>query len=198
MISAFHLEVSILPLKPFIPSRFWQPLGESYIVLVGKDITYDVFEEAIRSQYEKDLGGTRLKILEEHLGPLPYWSYPKSNTRIPLNVTILYLADINKSFLVAALRTEKDDFPLVVGMYHAYIDPHGWQLPELPVTRENDSFLVRKALESAVEEGGLTLKSAKIYGTSEEITDKKYHATTFFQFRSFPTTFFVISVQCKF
>jgi hypothetical protein len=56
-----------------------------------------------------------LTLLEESFGPQPCWRYPDDNSKIPRTVNTLYLVDRNRPFVLALLRTEYDDRPLLIG-----------------------------------------------------------------------------------
>jgi hypothetical protein len=91
-------------------------------VPIIEGITYKDVEAVLSSHLTHVLNEINLKLLEEQLGPKPCWRYANGNAKIPPAVGSIYVVDSNKKFLLASLRTEQDDFPLVVGRWFLGIE----------------------------------------------------------------------------
>jgi hypothetical protein len=80
---------------------------------VPEGSTYNLVNKILSNSFEWK--GSSLTILTQHYGPWPSWRFPKGDERIPSRPTTLLVVDSSKPFLIALLRTEANDQPLIIG-----------------------------------------------------------------------------------
>jgi hypothetical protein len=80
---------------------------------VPEGSSFDTVNEILKSSAEwKD---RNLTLLVQSYGPWPCWRFPRSGESIPRKPTTLFVVDNSKSFMIALLRTEVEDQPLIIG-----------------------------------------------------------------------------------
>jgi hypothetical protein len=78
-----------------------------------------------------------LTLLVQSYGPWPCWRFPSSGEGIPSKPTTLFLVDNSKSFMIALLRTETEDQPLIIGdiiittLGRRFDEPQSYRKPSL-------------------------------------------------------------------
>ncbi|PVG00628.1 hypothetical protein CPB86DRAFT_181391 [Serendipita vermifera] len=148
-------------------------------LLVYTSSKYSEIEQQLNESLNQSAGS--LKILEQHFGPRPYWKYPDNNSTISRTTRTLYLVDSKKSVVVAVLRTENEDYPLVI---------------DLGALQQKSSNVL-DVLQKAVNDSGLRLESASIYATNENLKDQRYDDLSFGEISAFPTIFFIICIHSE-
>ncbi|PVF95222.1 hypothetical protein CPB86DRAFT_602502 [Serendipita vermifera] len=123
--------------------------------------------------------GYNLCTLVQTLGPWPSWKLPNNDTRISPDTNAVYVVDPKKSFTIALLRTNVEDRPLAI------------ETPEY-ITGEEVKMI--DLLQKAMHQESLSLESAKIYGSFDDLADQIYNPT---DFPKFCTTIFAISAKSK-
>ncbi|PVG00316.1 hypothetical protein CPB86DRAFT_220247 [Serendipita vermifera] len=147
------------------------------------DLTQNIAYSDISNQIARQLGRPDgdITLLAPTFGLRPCWKFPEENERIPHNITKLYLVDRTRPFVIALLRTDIEDQPLLV---------------EAPSDTNHIPMTALSMLESVMKDRNLELKSAKMYEDSEKLKDQLYDYPTYLNLPSFPTVFYASSAQC--
>lgn len=141
--------------------------------------SYSVLNEQITAQ----MGRNNLSVLESFFGPWPWWEFPDEDATIPLSINTLYLVDRNKPFVLALLRTEAEDRPLLI---------------DIPVGEESMSRRTLGVLHEAMQRQGLTLERVEMHGTFNSIDEDQIFDYADLQCHlTFPTTFYILSEHSK-
>ncbi|CAG8691323.1 11420_t:CDS:10, partial [Acaulospora colombiana] len=96
--------------------------------------------------------------------------FPKSGERISASETTLFVVDRAKAFMIALLRTEEKDQPLIL------------DLPE--ATFSTDVHILRN-IRTTMGSRNLAIQSAQIYGSFETIQDRTYDYSTLADMETF-------------
>ncbi|PVG04069.1 hypothetical protein CPB86DRAFT_200254 [Serendipita vermifera] len=145
-------------------------------------ISYDTSYYQINEQLNAQLGGAdrKLTVLKENYGSLPFWVFPGKYEIVPLFVKILYLVDRSKPLLIALLRTETGDQPLLI---------------EPPISSLLNRPTILETLKSSAEAKGIMLKSGKLLQDFKDLTNETFEEIkkiTFGVYYTFPTVFYAL------
>jgi hypothetical protein len=131
-------------------------------------------------------------------GPWPAWKFPNSDARIPQDIRILYVVDLDKSFIIMVLRTNAEDLPVVIGrgaiIYTGRLSESYLETPEY-IIRPGTTIL--DLLERAIPQEQLSSVSAKIYGTFDDLMDQVFDISALQTLPNYPTIIFALPAQCK-
>ncbi|PVF96356.1 hypothetical protein CPB86DRAFT_875027 [Serendipita vermifera] len=177
-----HLQVELSNyLESTLSLRFYLINGDnldkvpSYID-VPKNSTYDAANTILRNSIGGE--GHSPTLLVQSYGPWPCWRFPKPDEKISFETSTLLAVDNNKPFIIALLRTEVEDKPLMIDWGdHA----------------SSTSLDVLKTSRQILHDKGLTLRSAQLYGSFETIKDQVYDFSVFANMESFPTTLYLLA-----
>lgn len=161
-LSAFNLDSNLIGLMP-------STLSLNY------DSTYSEANQQINDRFNN--GNHDITFLMETFGPWPHWGFPVGNEKIPQATKTLYLVDRNKPFLIALVRTEDCDRPLVV------------DLPD--ETGPTMTRTILSLLESSTSAQGLNMVSARMYKGSGDLRDQEFSYSALQNLPKFPTTFYI-------
>ncbi|PVG04391.1 hypothetical protein CPB86DRAFT_215014 [Serendipita vermifera] len=156
------------------------PLNVDSAVPSTLQITNTNSYSVLNDQINEQLGRTNLSVLQSFFGPWPWWKFPDDDATIPLSINTLYLVDRNKPFVLALLRTEIEDRPLLI---------------DNPESITNRTLNV---LHEAMEYKSLKLERVEMHGSFNQIEEGQIFDYTDLQCHlTFPTTFYILSEHSK-
>jgi hypothetical protein len=131
-------------------------------------------------------------------GPWPAWKFPNRDTRISQDIRMLYVVDLDKSFIIMVLRTNVEDLPVVIGrgtiIYTRRLSENYLETPEY-IIRPGTTIL--DLLERAIPQEQLSSVSAKIYGTFDDLMDQVFDISSLKTVPNYPTIVFALPDRCK-
>jgi hypothetical protein len=140
-----------------------------------------------------------LVLLAETFGPWPCWRLPQVDAIIPPLINTVYIVDLRKPFVIALLRTEMEDLPLLIGKPNRCEASLNLSYSCIQKEPSRDSKSVNmRILQLSTQSKGLTLTSAKVYGSLEDINDQSFTYADLQNHPSFPTVFYLLSGHCTF
>lgn len=143
------------------------------------DISYSTLNEQINKQLGRTDNG--VIALEQSFGPWPSWKFPEKHAKVPHPQSVIHLVDCSNPFVIALLRTETEDRPLLI---------------EPPERSKASGMTVMNILNSAVQKEGLTLKSGGMFGVFEDFTPgQPFDYEELKNNPNYPTVFYLLSMH---